>query len=120
MRPPTLCGRRGVIPPREEVVGKLMTLTQGTMGLVDLFIRRVIVTQNPRTGNVHFTEPDDDAPFGWDQEKRYAVEQTWNEGELQEEGTRVCGGTTRRTGAVDRCLCNMAKKRRRTDTTIIV
>lgn len=77
----------GVTLPREEVAGRLMTFTQGAMGLVDRFIRRVIVTQNPRTGNVQFTTPDDDAPFGWDQTERYPVEQAWNEGELQEEGT---------------------------------
>lgn len=77
----------GVVPAREEVIGRVATFSGGAMALVDQFIRRVLVTHNPRTGTVHFMEPDDDAPFGWDQAERYPVEQTWNQGEVQEEGT---------------------------------
>lgn len=77
----------GVVPSREEVVGRVTTFSGGVMALVDQFFRRVLVTHNPRTGTVRFMEPDDDAPFGWDQAERYPVEQTWNEGEIQEEGT---------------------------------
>lgn len=77
----------GVTLPREEVVGTLSTLAGQRMKLTDLFVHRVLVVQNPRTGQVRHIPYGEHTPFGSDQIPTHTVIQAWNTAQPQSTGT---------------------------------